>query len=301
MAHSATNQIRSIFATLAASFALAAFLVSPGSPSFADAPTQDELKIVFIAYENPDQLIEDVTPVLDYLKSRLGMNVRHYVATDYSGVVEALRNGTADVGFMGPLQYVKAREIAGAQPVLGEVYSGKASYVSRIFVRKDSGITKIEDLRDKSIAFVDPISSSGYMYPLDIFNAAGLIDGRGEDFFGDIYFAGGDQQAIRAVYHGFTDAAGIGQYSFNLLRPEERDELISIGQSRPIPSHCLVARKDLNQNTLETLKQSLLALNEEGPNHGLLKHLYGVDGYVEVTPEDYAEVEKLGRDYGFIR
>ena len=271
-------------------------------PTEARANGGEPLKIVFIAYENPDQLIENVEPVVEYLEKRLGTEVKHFAATDYAGVVEALRHGSADVGFMGPLQYVMARQQAGAYPILGEIYNGSSTYVSRIFVRKDSGIEKPEDLRGKTIAFVDPISSSGYMYPLDVFKSAGLIKKRqdAEEYFGRVYFAGGDEQAMRAVLNRFVDAAGVGQFAWSLLRGGERDEIRSIAESRQIPSHCIVVRKDLEKKRVEGLRQALLALNT-GPDHGLLQHLYGVDGYVEVDPSTYAEVERVALEYEFLR
>ncbi len=196
---------------------------------------------------------------------------------------------------------MRGRERGGAEPVLGEVYAGKASYVSRIFVRKDSGITGPEGLRGKNIAFVDPISSSGYLYPLDIFKRAGLVPGKdeAERFFKKIYFAGGDEQAIRAVLNRFVDAAGVGQFAHNLLRPEERAEVVSIAESTPIPSHCLVVRKSLDPGLVAALCDALLAL-QDGPDKGLLENLYGVDGYVRVTHADYEGVEKLAREYGFL-
>lgn len=264
------------------------------------ASHREELRVVFIAYQNPDQLLEEVKPVVEYLQDRLGLRIRDYVATDYSGVVEALRNETADIGFMGPLQYVMAHQQAGTVPILGEIYNGKSTYASQIFVRKDSGIEILEDLRNRNIAFVDPISSSGYMYPVDIFRSSGLMEESPEDFFNRVYFAGGDEQAIRAVYNGFVDAAGIGQYSYNLLRPEERDEVTAIASSRPIPSHCLVARKGLSGETVERLQEALLGLSSDRKNRYLLQYLYNVDGYVRVTHDDYLEVEELGKRYGFL-
>jgi len=278
--------------------AILALTLLAATPAAAAEP----LRIVFIAYENPDQLIEDVAPVVAYLEERLGVEVEHFAATDYAGVVEALRHGTADAGFMGPLQYVMAHHQAGARAILGEVYNGKPTYVSRIFVRKDSGIEKIDDLRGRSMAFVDPISSSGYMYPLDVFKHAGLIAGRdgAEKFFQQIYFAGGDEQALRAVLNRFVAAAGIGQYAFNLLRPEERDQIRTIGESRPIPSHCVVVRKDLDEKLAKGLQEALLALND-GDHRVLLKQLYNVDGYVVVDHDTYAPVEEVARAYGFLR
>jgi len=177
-----------------------------------EAAGSGQLKIVFIAYDNPEQLVDNVKPVVAYLEEQLGMEVKHFVATDYAGVVEALRNETADMGFMGPLQYIITHDQAGAIPILGEVYKGQSWYMSRIFVRKDSGIKSLKDLRGRTIAFVDPLSSSGYMYPLDIFKQAGLINDKNtaETFFKSIYFAGGDEQAIRAVYNNCmtTEAPG---------------------------------------------------------------------------------------------
>ena len=107
------------------------------------AEEREPLRIVFIAYQNPNQLLENVDPVIDYLEQQLGREVRNFAATDYAGVVEALRNGTADVGFMGPLQYILAHDRAGARPILGEIYDGSPTYRSRIFVRRDSGIVSL--------------------------------------------------------------------------------------------------------------------------------------------------------------
>lgn len=271
-------------------------------PATAEGSAKKEpFKIVFIAYENPNQLMEDVDPVVDYLVEAMGRPIKPFVATDYAGVVEALRNGSADAAFMGGLQYVLARHHGGAEPILGEVYGGATTYRSRIFVRKDGGFKTAADLKGKTIAFVDPVSSSGYLYPLMIFKDQGLINGRDEAdaFFRRIYFAGGDEQALRAVLNGFVDAAGIGQFAFDLLRGEERDQVVWIAESRSIPSHCVVVRKGLDPGARQSFKDALLALNE-GPRRSLLSRLYGVDGYVEVGPETYAEVETLAAQEGFL-
>ena len=39
----------------------------------------EQLKIVFIAYENPDQLVEDVKPIVAYLKATLNMDINHFI------------------------------------------------------------------------------------------------------------------------------------------------------------------------------------------------------------------------------
>ena len=282
---------------LLAAVALMSLATAPASFAAEPAP----LRLVFIAYQNPDRLLESVEPVIEYLRGALGRPVEYFAATDYAAVVESLKNGTADAGFMGPLQYIIAHDQAGAYPILGELYDGAPNYVSRIFVRKDSGIESLADLEGRTIAFVDPLSSSGYMFPLEIFRDAELVSDRddADRFFRKIYFAGGDEQAIRAVLNRFVESAGIGQYSYSLLRPEEKDQIKVLADSRPIPSHGVFVRRGVDPEAAAALQSALLALNE-GPNRELLQYLYSVDGYVAATHETYAEVERMAREYGFI-
>ncbi len=291
-----------LFSLLAASFGFeSAPRAKAGPPEGVDT-SLPPLRLAFIPSTNPDQMLDDVRPVVAYFEQELGRPVRPYVMIDYSAAVEALRGGHADVSFMSPLPYVMAHQMGAADALLGEVYRGRTTYQAKIFVRRDSGIRTLADLRGKTIAFVDPISSSGFMYPVDIFHRAGLLQpGEApEMFFSRAYFAGGDEQAIRSVFNRFTDAAGIGEYSILLLRPEERDSVVSIGESVDIPSHCVVVRKDLDPELRRAFRDATLNLNKPAHRH-LLRYLYGTDGYVPVTHETFLGVEQLARTYGFLR
>ncbi|MCZ6573033.1 MAG: phosphate/phosphite/phosphonate ABC transporter substrate-binding protein [Planctomycetota bacterium] len=261
------------------------------------------LRIAFIPYENPERLIDKAEPALSFLQTELGRPIKAFVTLDYSAAVEALAAGHADVSFLSPLPYVLAHSRTGATAVLGEVYAGRPYYYSKIFVRKDSGIKTLADLRGKTIAYVDPISSSGYLYPHDILVRAGLIkdlDKPRGGFFKRVYFAGGDQQAIQAVYNEHVDAAGIGEFALNLLRLEDRDAITTIGESVRIPSHCVVVRKDLDKKLREQFIHAMLKLNEPA-NRKLISALYGTESYVEVTHETYKAVEQMAREYGFLK
>ena len=289
-------------------FALAAVvcLLSPwgSAQSSASKVNRDlpPLRIAFIPTTNPDQLIEDVRPAVRYFEQQLGRPVRSYVMLDYSAAVEALRADKVDITFMSPLPYVLAHQMGAADALLGEVYRGRTTYRAKIFVRRDSGIRKLDELRGKTIAFVDPISSSGFMYPRDIFHRAGLLkpEEAPEKFFRRIYFAGGDEQAIRSVFNRFTDAAGIGEFSLLLLLPEERDAVVAIGESVEIPSHCVAVRKGLDPKLRKAFRDAALKLNEPAHRH-LLRTLYGTDGYVPVTHENFLGVEEMARTYGFLK
>jgi phosphonate transport system substrate-binding protein len=266
-----------------------------------EAKKDDPLVLAFIPQENPEKLIGDIEIIIEYLQKEMGIAVKGYVTQDHAAAVEALRNGEADISFMGGLPYVLAHEIIGAEVILSEVYRGSPTYRARIFVLKDSGIEKVEDLKGKSIAFADPISESGFIYPLEIMVEAGLLK-RGDDpkvVFSDVYFAGGYQQAIQALANGLVDAAGVSQFADLLLTPEQLPKITWIAESKPIPSHLVCVRKGLDKERVDAFKQAMLKLNQPENKH-LLKYVYSPDGYIEASHSDYKSVEVKARQYGFL-
>ena len=264
-------------------------------------PEAPPLVLALIPQENPEKLIGDIETISEYLQTELGFPVKGFVSQDHAAAVEALRNGEADISFMGALPYVLAHDQIGAEVILGEVYRGSPLYHGRIFVHRDSGIETLEDLRGKSIAFADPISESGYLYPLEMFVEAGLLerDQDPQEFFNAVYFAGGYQQSIQAVANGYADAAGASQFSDLLLTPDQLEDVVWIAESDPIPSHAVIARANLEPDRIDAFKQAMLKLNDPAYQH-LLQHVYSPDGYVEVTHDDYLAVEEIARLYGYL-
>jgi phosphonate transport system substrate-binding protein len=269
--------------------------------SMRKAAAEETLKIAFIPQENPEKLLGDVDVITDYLASEIGVPVEGFVTLDHAAAVEALRTGGADISFSGALPYVLAHDQVGAEVLLSELYRGRSSYVSRIFVHKGSGIDDLADLEGKTVAFADPISESGYLYPLEMLADAGLIE-RGADpqsFFRRVYFAGGYQQAIQAVANGLVDAAGVSEFADLLLSPQQQSEVRWIAESEPIPAHSVIARKGLDLDLKRSFVASMLKLNQ--PDHRwLLQHVYAPDGYVETRHDAYEPVAIVARQYGLL-
>ncbi len=286
-------------ALLAAVLGLGAFSLVPLP---ARSVEKAELVLAFIPQENPEKLIGDIKIISEFLRREIGVSVRGFVTSDHASAIEALRNGDADVSFMGALPFVIAEREIGAKVILSEVYRGAPTYTGRIFVRHESGIESLADLRGKSIAFADPISESGYLYPLDTFVKAGLIkrDDDPKSFFSEMYFAGGYQQAMQAMATGLVDAAGASQYAELLLSPEQQSEVKWIAESEPIPSHTVIARKDLDHQLKGKFVTAMLRLNEP-ENRNLLKHVYSPDGYVSADPDAFEGVRRLASTYGLLR
>ncbi len=262
------------------------------------------LRVALVPIENPEKLIDRVKPAMRFLENQIGHKIKSFITLNYSAAVEAMSSGRADISFLPPLPYVLANKHANVEVILGEIYKGKNYYQSKIFVHRDSGIKKLSDLKGKTIAYVDPISSSGFMYPHDLFVQEKLVKGGIQNpeggFFRRVYFAGGDEQAIRSVFGRFVDAAGVSEFSINLLKQDERSALLSIATSARIPSHNVVVRKGLDLKLKKRFIDAMLKLNKP-ENKKYLKYLYGTDGYIRVNEADYNEVTEMAIKYRLIR
>jgi len=269
---------------------LALVLLVAASASLAAPPTS--LHLVLTPSQKPTDLLaagEDFGRVLGRL---VGMPVKVTVASDYAAVVEALRNRTADLAFTHPGGYVLASREAKATIVAKNLWHGKSTFTSRIFVRKDSGMRQVEELRGKTIAFVDPTSSSGYIYPMALLIQRGLVKNRDpKSFFRDVVFAGGHDAAMRALVNGHVDAIA----SFDLAReqylkdPAERARIVFIAETPPIPEAGIAARDGLDPPTLARVRAALLSIR--GPAHAdLLKRLYDIDGFEPAEDREYDPV-----------
>jgi len=76
-----------------------------GAPALAQNPV---LRLAFIPQENPQKLLGDIEAITGWLSEEIGVAVEGFVTIDHAAAVEALRNGDADISFMGALPFVLA-------------------------------------------------------------------------------------------------------------------------------------------------------------------------------------------------
>lgn len=254
--------------------------------------TEPPLTLVFTPSRDPTALKEAGDNFARTLTRVSGVPVRALVASDYAGVVEALRSRRVDLAFVHPVGYVLANREAGCQILVRDVWQGKTAYTARFYVRKDRGIRRLEDLRGKTVAFVDPASSSGYIYPMVLLMKQGLVRDRDpKSFFKEALFAGTHEAALGAVLHGRVDAAASFDSSpeLYLKDPALVAQLGWVGETPEIPEAGICARPGVSAEPLAKLKRALLAIR--GPEHAaVLKEIYGIDGFIEASDGDYQPV-----------
>jgi phosphonate transport system substrate-binding protein len=223
----------------------------------------ESLTIGLIPSEDPRTMSTEYKPLVDYLSGALGMEVRSFVATDYNGVIEALRSKKLDVAMLGPFSYVLAAAVADVE-AFGVPETGKAgvSYHAVIITRKDRGFKTLADLKGRNFAFVDPSSTSGHLFP----KAALVKLGYDPDaFFGRVLFSGGHDASALSVQNGKVDAAAVADALLEAAYARgvvNRDDIQVLWTSEPIPTVPYAMRKDLPEDLRKRVRAAFFAIHD---------------------------------------
>jgi phosphonate transport system substrate-binding protein len=256
------------------------------------AAAQSSLHLALTPSQKPTDLLVAGEAFGAALGKLVGVPIRVTVASDYAAVIEALRNRTADLAFVHPAGYVLANREAKAMIVAKDQWHGNTSYTSRIYVRKESGITTLEGLRGKTIAFIDPSSASGYVYPMVMLIQKGLVQNRDpKTFFKEFVYAGSHDAGLLALLNGHVDAlASFDQAREQYLKdPAQREKIIYVAETAPIPEGGICARDGLDPALVAKLRAALLSM--KGPTYApVLKALYDIDGFEPADDREYEPV-----------
>ena len=256
------------------------------------------LRVGFVPSEDAQQVIQNAQPIVEILQKQLGMEVQPFVATDYTGVVEALRVNKLDVAFLTPASYVLAKNEANVRVALKSERKGSPYYYAAIITRADSGIKSLEDLRGKTFAFGDPLSTSANVFPRKMFHDHGIDPVRD---FKHILYSGGHDATVLAVLNGKVDAGATYANSPDnrdtawvryLKNPEDIRKIRAIAFSEPIPADNLVISGSLDERIAKKIEEIFLTLSRDPQGKKMLRDLYQIDGFVPATDKDYDSVRQ---------
>lgn len=299
-----------ITAALVAATALTA--CAPADKGLNAAGFPSEIVIGAIPNENSSDLTGTYEPLIKMLEKETGSKVLLQQASDYAGIVEGLIADRVDIAFLGPFSYVIATTNQADIKPLGSL-AGKRGETSGyhalgITQSSNTAVNSIEDFAGKDTCFVDPGSTSGFLYP-----AAGLIDagvaasGKESDISAALkpIYAGGHDASALSVKNGDCEVGFAMQSMVEETLPGKGElasgELKSVWTSEKIPGSVFAVRNSLGDATTE----KLTALFTEKANADYFEsqgfcsaddclitgeHAWGV---VPATDEDYEGIRNV--------
>jgi phosphonate transport system substrate-binding protein len=251
-------------------------------------PVNAELVLGVHPFKPPAKLIESFSPLANYLSEKLGEPVKLVIARDYQAHIEAVGNNHVDIGYFGPVPYLKLHDAFGARPLLvRQVINGSPTFQGRIFVAAASPIKSLTELQGKRFAFGDAHSTMSHLVPRYMLLQAGVT----ADKLASYSFVGDHVNVALGVLAGDFDAGATKEDVF--LQYEKRG-LRSIATSMPLSDHVFVANNKLPEKKVQKLRTLLLQLHTEPRGSLILQAITpGVTQLVPVQDSDYDNLRQL--------
>ena len=293
----ARTALRTVLAALALVVLAAPVGLSLPVPAAQTAP--DKLLIGLIPEMNIFKQKQRFALLGDYLSKKTGIPVEFTILSRYGNIIESFTTEKMDGAFFGSFTGALAIQKLGVVPLARPVNLDNTSqYRGYIFVRKDSGIRDIKDMKGKRMAFVEKATTAGYIFPRAWLREHGIKDIDG--FFSESFFTGSHDAAIYAVLSRKADVGAAKHSIYDRVRREDSRvdrDLVILAESPWVPSNGLCVRKTLDPALQKRLKEALLGLERDPDGEQVLER-FGALRFIETTAKDYAPVFRLSDEAG---
>lgn len=229
---------------------------------------EDQLVLGIFPRYKATQITTMYTPLEDYLSKRLGRKVVLVTSKDFESFWEGVTQRRYDIVHYNQYQYIRSartyRVIAHSQEF------GKDAVAGALYVRRDSGITEVSQLRGRTIVFgggKDAMLS--YIAPRYLLTQAGLKEG---DFKTEI--AVNPPNALLALYRKQADAAGGGDILIDLpvvKNAIDARELRILAATEPLLFLPWAVKRDMPAKLRHSIQAILVGLDRSDAGRKVLK------------------------------
>jgi phosphonate transport system substrate-binding protein len=258
---------------------------APPPPAPAKA---ESLVIGLLPEQSIFNQIERYEPVAQYLSGKTGAKITLKILPRYGNIIDNLKSRDMDGAFFGSFTYALAHARLGVEVLVRPMgLDNVSTYHGLIFVRKDSGIKTVRDMKGKRFAFVDKATTAGYMLPLEYFHHAGIPDYK--KYLKEAYFAGTHEDAIYDVLNRKADIGAAKNTVFNRLAkadPRILKELVVLERSPEVPENAIGLRKEIDRSLRDRLRQALLGMHRDPEGQKVLER-FGARRFVVTRNTDY--------------
>jgi len=238
-------------------------------------------------------------PFFRDMEKQTGLKVKSFYATDYAGVIEAMRFNKIQVAWYGNKAAMEAVDRANGEIFAQLMYAdGSFGYHALLITHKDSPYKTLEDVikNGKNIHFGigDPNSTSGFLVPTYYIFSQQKLDPR--QVFKTVR-NGSHGANIQAVLAKQLDVATNNTEDMGRLqstKPELYSQLRVLWTSPLIPSDPFVWRKDLDPAVKEKIRTFVLnyAKNSE-EEKAVLKNIYNYAGFRASNNDQLKPIRQL--------
>ncbi len=267
-----SRKIASVSLVLLVAFGMTAFATGTAEKLGSE---KNPIVWAFVPSGETGKVSAGAQSVADLLHAKTGLFFKTFVATDYVGVIEAMKANPpkAQMASLATAAYILAADEKVAQAALVSVRNGSAFYKGMIITRPDTGIKTVADLKGKTFARVDPLSTSGWIIPSLMLKAAGI----NVDTDLKVLDAGSHPGVVTAVYTGQADAGACFVDARTLIQKDHADvmdKVVVLQESGNIPNDGVQFVPSLPQALRDQIVDALLAIAQTDDGKKALNTAY---------------------------
>jgi phosphonate transport system substrate-binding protein len=256
--------------------------------------------------ENVDATDANSKAFSEFYEKKTGVKIKTFVASDYTALIEALRAGRIDFAWLPPFSFIKAEQLADAKVLLKAVRKGRANFYSCIITRTDSGIKTVADLKGKNMAWVDPTSTSGHIFPkANLMSKFNIADP--DKYFHRQLFAGAHDTLVLSILNKTVDAGATfcndpkgedGAWHQFLKTAEEKAKIRVVYVTDAITGDTMATTNkfaNANPAKVKTLTDTLVDMGNTKEGKEMLMALYRMEALVPAKSSDYDAVRNAAK------
>ena len=293
--------------------ALVVFL--PCRPAGAAPEGDTHVLVLGRISDDPRTHYEQLKPLLDYVVPRMaGVGIREgriQMARDEQQMNSYLRRDRVDWITETAGTGMLLQQGGGARPVLLTERDGVSRYRTVFFVRRDSGIRSLDDLRGRSVAFQNSASTSAYYAPAAELLGRGLpleillspMDRPGAGSVGYV-FARSELNIATWVHKRLVDVGVMSNLDWqNPQRVPQafRSDFVVIGETADYPRALEMVRDRLDPKVEARLREVLVEAAGDPDARDALLLFFKTTRFMPLDPEAHRALDRIGNGVRRIR
>lgn len=224
-------------------------------------------------------------PIADYLSTELNRKVILETHKTFKDLWRGIKDRRYDLVHVNQFQYVKSHKLYGYDVILKNEEHKIATITPSIFVREDSNITHLKDLKGKRIIFGGgKLAMVSYVGNLQLLQKAGL---KASDY--DWKFANTPPNGCRAMLLGQADACGAATILKNMptfKNNADSSKLRVLAKNIPLANINWAVNNKLGNQVRSKIQTALLKLNDNKKGRKILKGA-GMTGLIKASEQEY--------------
>ncbi|MCM8885571.1 MAG: phosphate/phosphite/phosphonate ABC transporter substrate-binding protein [Candidatus Thiodiazotropha sp.] len=224
-------------------------------------------------------------PLSRHLEKTLQRPVKLEMSPNYDIFLKRLEERRYDLVHFNQFEYINAHDKLGYDALVQNEEFGEKTISGAIYVHRDSGIKRIEQLRGKNILFGGgPRAMMSYIVPIYLLREAGLNKGDYQESY-----AVNPPNAVLATFLKRADAGGAGEVIRRLPIVTSKidvDKLELIAISQPLPHLPWAVKEEMTVALKQRIRDLLLGLSDSQEGKDILQQAR-LSAFNPVADRDY--------------